>query len=450
MDQRINYLLELNACLLISYLLYALLLRQETCFRFNRWYLLLTPLLALLVPFMHFNLSPVQLPAYVFIATDGFFGSVPAPATPAAVPGQSGAYHWLPVIAVIYGGGVLFQSGRLLWQLGQIRRLLRHHRDKIRHWRGYWFIEATGMPAFSFFRYLFWNPAQPLDSPEGAAILAHEEAHIRQGHSFDVLYLQVLGIVCWYNPVVYGYQRAITRTHEYLADAQALRTTTPYTYAHLLLNQLTQPAAVSLGNHFHQSTTQNRIHMITQHTRKPRWYKALLSTSLLTLALLVAACQTEEPFTTDSLASDVYATADRMPVFPGGQDEMYKFIGKNIRYPNEAREMGIQGRVLVKFIVDETGKVTDIGIAEDETVINAEEIVVVGYTNNAFGSRHDTSEPPLVRMPGQPLQTENTNVHLQAELIRVIGMLPAFEPGRHNEKPVKVRYQLPVKFTLQN
>ncbi|MCC6187303.1 MAG: energy transducer TonB [Chitinophagaceae bacterium] len=98
---------------------------------------------------------------------------------------------------------------------------------------------------------------------------------------------------------------------------------------------------------------------------------------------------------------------EQMPEFIGGEKGLYKFIAENVRYPDSATKYGIEGQVKVKFIVDEKGH-----------------IISATTTNTSFG------------------------YGLEEEAVRVVKMLPRWKPGKNNGKPVKVYYQIPIRFVL--
>ena len=102
----------------------------------------------------------------------------------------------------------------------------------------------------------------------------------------------------------------------------------------------------------------------------------------------------------------VYDLVDEMPSFPGGLEELYKWIDNNVQYPAVARENGIEGRVILKFIVEKDGSLSD------STVIH--------------------SVHPMV----------------DREALRLVGQMPKWNPGRRAGVPVRVRYCLPIKFKL--
>ena len=112
---------------------------------------------------------------------------------------------------------------------------------------------------------------------------------------------------------------------------------------------------------------------------------------------------------TDSNEPEVYMIVDEMPEFPGGDDKLMEFIAGQTKYPQEAKEKGIQGRVFVSFIVEQDGSITDIKVLLPSIGKGCDE-----------------------------------------EAIRVVESMPKWKPGKLNGKLVRVRYQVPVEFKLGN
>ena len=104
--------------------------------------------------------------------------------------------------------------------------------------------------------------------------------------------------------------------------------------------------------------------------------------------------------------SEAYTVIEQMPGFPGGEEKMYKFLAKNIKYPTFEKENGIQGIVYVSFIIEADGKIS-------------EAKVIKGVKNG----------------PG-----------LDQEALRVVNMMPNWDPGKQNGKPVRVSMRFPVGF----
>jgi protein TonB len=106
---------------------------------------------------------------------------------------------------------------------------------------------------------------------------------------------------------------------------------------------------------------------------------------------------------------EIFTVVEQMPEFPGGVQEMYKYLGKNIKYPEVAKEAGIQGKVYVSFVVGKDGSIDDVKV--------------------------------LRGIPGGKMCDE--------EAVRVVKNMPNWNPGKQRGKAVKVSYMLPVQFTLR-
>jgi protein TonB len=149
----------------------------------------------------------------------------------------------------------------------------------------------------------------------------------------------------------------------------------------------------------------------------------------------------KEPLTDPSkpTGDEVYTIVDEAPQFPGGQEELNKFLIKNIKYPAMARECDCQGRVFVSFVIDKDGSVTDIQIARGAqkcgttTCYDAAKNVVPCNDPNKASETIDCDASGM----------------LDKEALRVVKLMPKWIPGKLNGKPVKVKYVLPIKFTLR-
>lgn len=129
-------------------------------------------------------------------------------------------------------------------------------------------------------------------------------------------------------------------------------------------------------------------------------------TVILGLLIHLSCAAQHEVHTADS--TSVFTIVEAMPEFPGGQNELYKFIGQHTKYPEKAQKAGIEGKVLVQFIVNESGNVSD----------------------------------ATVKKSAHP--------DLDAEALRVVNLFPNFKAGTQQGKAVKVYYVLPFSFKLSN
>jgi TonB family protein len=438
-----NYLLLVNVYLLLFYGFYALLLRRETFFQLNRVYLVAAALLSFFIPLIQSNwvknlfiTKQVQQTIY---------------SSPIVI------YHFQPLrdnqvtlgqlLAVVYIGVIVFLTGRFVWQLISLKKVIDQPESTV---------------PYSFFKKIKLG-----DQQENREIIsAHEHVHARQWHSADVLLIEAVMIINWFNPVVYFYRFAIKHIHEFIADRQAVKSGTNKTdYALLLLSQTFNAPAHQLVNpFFNHSLLKQRI-MMLQKSKSHRiaLIKYCLSAPLFILMLVLSSAtvnnsktirfinkkteliflspavnnskvdvkriinilleKKEEKETSNPAAgkkftiimlkdtvpgkgSKVFSSVEKIPEFPGGINAFYNFLSRNIKYPDEARQKGVQGRVIVSFIVEKDGSLTNFKIAR------------------GVGSGTDE------------------------EAIRVLALSPTWSPGLQNGEAVRVAYSVPISFTL--
>ncbi|WP_214070210.1 M56 family metallopeptidase [Mucilaginibacter sp. dw_454] len=244
----LHYLIEANLYLVVFYLAYSVLLAKDTHYQLNRVFLLLSSAVAFVLPLIQLNfLKPT---AYVYEATATYMQ-----ATASSPP------LWQAVLFDAYLAGVLVLATGFAIKLIRLKRLKKS--GTIINSKDHHLVHLKGSnTAFSFFNYLFIGD----DTGNESLIIRHELVHIRQKHSADVLFMELLKIINWFNPVVYLLQRSIRTQHEYLADEQtALATHNTVAYASFLLNNaygLSGPAITH--SFFNQNLLKKRIIMLDQ------------------------------------------------------------------------------------------------------------------------------------------------------------------------------------------
>jgi TonB family protein len=212
----IYYLLEANLYLAAFYLLYVLLLRSETHYQLNRAYLLISSAVAFIMPMLQMGiLKPstevsASMGSVSVGSADVSVSVLPAVIQPYRQPLSATDYVWMGYTAI-----ALALLIHLIVKIYRLTRLAKQ--GTVKYVGDSEVIEVPGQNvAFSFFRYLFVNH----ELSESATVLHHEEVHIRQKHSLDILYLELLKIINWFNPVVYLMQRSLKEVHEFIADQQ--------------------------------------------------------------------------------------------------------------------------------------------------------------------------------------------------------------------------------------
>jgi len=261
-----QYLLLVNIYLLLFYGFYNLLLRRETFFQLNRVYLVSAALLSFLIPLIQAewvkNLFITQQVKYTIYGSPIVIYQLnPIVAKAPVSIGQ--------LLAALYLAGVLFLTLRFLWQLIRLNN------------------EPQADVAYSFFKKIRLNE-QLSDSH---VIATHEQVHAQQWHSADVLIIEAVMILNWFNPVVYFYRRAIKYTHEFIADSCTLKAGTDKAdYALLLLTQTFNAPSQQLVSHFfNHSLLKQRIIMLQKNrSQRVALIKYGLSAPLFVLMLILS------------------------------------------------------------------------------------------------------------------------------------------------------------------
>lgn len=239
-----NYLFQVNLFLALFIAFYWVLLRRETFFAQNRIYLNMSVLLSLVIPFIQSDwFKSLFITEQVRQLTYAVPVSVIYEPVPVSDATEAPVFSWAFVIAAVYLLGVLFFLSRFAAQLLSLRKHLE--------------LPAGG-EAYSFFGRLF--VAESL--PDKEVIINHEKVHIRQLHSLDVIFIELMAILNWFNPIAYLYRNEIKHIHEFIADEEASGSD-KQNYALLLLSQTLGITPHQLTNSFfNQSLLKRRIIML--------------------------------------------------------------------------------------------------------------------------------------------------------------------------------------------
>jgi len=436
----IVFIYESGICLAVLFAMYWLFLRKETYFRFNRFYLLSTIIIAFTLPLGNLILFEngkgiSALGGIVSVAETIRIPAVTIAAESERVLSQS--INWPYMLVVIYLIGASLLIIRTI--LGIVRVCILKQKGKVVSKDGYSIVYMKQKLApFSFLKTIYLNDALA-DGPDKSSIISHERIHVRQLHTYDNLFIEFFLAIFWFNPFMWFLKGALRNTHEYLADNGVLIGSTSRTsYQSLLLKQIIGLTPIVLTSSFN-STIKKRIKMMCRNKSSVlAKFKPLLLVPMIILLTLVFACNeiledptlnnmqekiademelvTEAPDETvdnqtDTAAVDeeVFYIVEEMPTFNGGEPatEFRKYIGQNLQYPEAAKENGTEGRVIIQFAVNKKGEVVD--------------AIVV----------------------------RSVDPDLDKEAVRVVMSSPDWEPGKQRGKAVKILFTFPINFVAQ-
>ncbi len=372
MNDFLNYALQSSICFCVFFLFYYTVLRSEKTFQFNRFYLLFTALLSGILPVLEFGFSKKN------IVTSAINNIALKEITIINATTAQGTLEWHQIIGIIYFMGFFFLLSRLIFQLNKIKQIILRNRHTTTYHKGALIINTKGtLPTFSFMNHLFWDDSLVFNEQEKEQILNHELVHIHQKHSWDVLFFEVLGVVFWFNPIIKFYKRAVSTNHEFIADAVVSRNSQNQSYPSLIVRQLFNYVDLSIGSYFNQSQTLLRIKMLKQAAKKTPTLKLVMSVPLTMMLMLIMSFKAGLEFKnipiTDSMLpetisntlpdkEEIFTIVEEQPLPTGGMGAFYKYVGKNLHYPDEAKKSGIEGKVFAKFMVDKNGKLSHVTI----------------------------------------------------------------------------------------
>ncbi|TAE47373.1 MAG: hypothetical protein EAZ44_00230 [Cytophagia bacterium] len=321
----------------IFYGFYHFFLVKDKSFERNRFFLLGSILFSILLPTWEFSawqspLSLQYLPNLIInqkntaIINDIYFS-------------------WETIFFYLYWLITSILLGRFIFHLylifQKIARLPQIHK------RGYILINTEGnWETFSFFNYIFWNNKQNLTEEEQDLVLYHEQRHIWDKHTIDVLLIEIIKIFFWFNPFVYLYAKALRLQHEYIADIGVLKETTPQNYGRLLLKNISQKLQIPFAHSFNQSDVKKRLLMMKENTFQLYFWQKLVASFLLMISIcwLLAG---KTPVINDE--------NNRFVSVEGGLDKFYIEFKKVFQTPSHQ----LQGKIFVQFIINIDGTASD-------------------------------------------------------------------------------------------
>ena len=524
----LTYDLKVAVLIAVFYMFYRLMLARETFHRVNRIVLLLTALASYMLPLCVITMhKTVKMEGLPMVTLDDLQMDAVIAESVAETP------LWQILLSTLFIIGMVVTLSHTLMSMFRILMLIKRCEKHLQS-DGITICvtENAQIAPFSWMHYIVMNrnDYEILDS----AILAHERGHIRLHHSWDLLLVDTLTALQWFNPAMWMLRSDLRAIHEYEADGAVLsQGINARQYQYLLITKAGGIGGYSIANGINHSALKNRITMMTNKTSKnSRLMKllALIPIVGITLALnartvtdyvydepqkqmpvkkgkanatvktgsgqdiqIIESVVTadENPQASDvekfvmkgkvfdgedksaivgavvtiqgskkgsvtdrdgnfslevsvgdrievmyvgydtytigvskayakdrtymialykegtSPNKDIYDQVETMPEFPGGVEKLMEYVAMNVRYPKDAEEKSIQGRVIATFVIEKDGSIT--------------------------GAKIVRSIDPA----------------LDAEALRVINGMPNWKPGTQKGEPVRVKYTIPISFRLQ-
>ena len=399
--------------LALFYAFFLLVMRRTTFFRLNRILLLAGTLVCFLLPLL--RLRTVEVPFLMV-------GPLTETASEPALTAGPSAASPFPYLELLYAIGFLAVLGWTAVAMVRMYRTIRKGSATRLDDGTRLVLTEADVPSFSWGRTIVMSRK---DAETNPLIRLHEEAHIRQAHTLDILLFTAVTLVHWFNPLVWITLSELKLLHEYEADDAVLNHGIDATqYQLLLVRKAVGDKRFTLANGFQHAKLKNRIDMMLKSPssgwKRLSWLailpflagtmflcnpvRAKVVSSDLSETVLSETAPAALPDTTKVIP---FATVEVKPMFNGGDAiEFSKWVNENLKYPQAAKDAGVQGRVTLQFTVYPDGSVRDTKVLR------------------------------------------GVNPDLDAEALRVVSASPDWTPGYVKGEPVKVTYTFPVIFKL--
>ncbi|WP_395063782.1 M56 family metallopeptidase [Flavobacterium sp.] len=286
MQEFFTYLIKSSGLIIAFFLAYHFLLRKETFFTSNRWFLLSGLVISALLPL--FFIKRIVFIEQPKISTDNLITtSKESISNVPEITQEVATLDWYQIIAIGYGIIVFILLIKVIINLFSLSKLLLN--KKIKKQERFTLVDLQeDIAPFSFFNYIVFNSSLYSDN-ELENILLHEKIHSKEKHSFDVLLSKLFTILFWFNPIVWLYKKSIVQNLEYIADSKAIQLIEDKkSYQKALLKVVSHQNCLPITNHFYQSLIKKRIIMLNknQSNKRNSWKYAVVLPALICFVLL--------------------------------------------------------------------------------------------------------------------------------------------------------------------
>ena len=431
---------------IVLYLTYKLLFGKCNRFTICRITILTMSIFAFVFPFISIKISG-QMPEYILLPEN-----IDILVETEIVKDNS--LSFMSFVALIYIIGVIFSFMKMLFNIHKIHKMKVGKKSEIIDNVNIYYTGESHIP-FSFFNDIFIGTSvisptdnvlsEPVEGSVNPLVLKHEMSHVKNYHSIDVVMMEIMVSLQWFNPFIRMMKKELQSIHEYIADNEVIEDKiNKSNYMMLLLQQCTADNINGIANNFSFLLTKKRISMIANKQKSKRMLLRLLLTLPVfgMLIMLNTRCDNvksnddkianaeknaqdsklyrnesvDNPVnettsldihTNQSVTDTIYNNIEIMPEFPGGFSELMNFLTSNVNYPESAKTNNIEGRTFVSFVVEKDGSITDIEVLR-------------GFDKDC-----------------------------DAEAVRVVSTMPKWKPGVKDGETVRCRFNLPFTFKIK-
>jgi len=297
MEIYLIYFLKVIVLQTILFGLYWLINRRSTNFHFNRYFLLAILVLPFITPLF-------RIPVFILgqdSTAEGTFDpwffieqSLPIVTIKGSQSLSSDVTKWTFLIVIIYLTVAFVSAIKMLYDYYRINLLAKLCSKKEFTPRGFRLLYVpTNILSFSFLNRIFLSDLFPINIKEKDSIITHEEYHLTQRHSLDIILAELVRILCWFNPIVLLIQKNLKETHEYLADRHTVIKYGKDEYASLLKSFKWHEINMLLGSAYSSSSIKKRVNMMEHSNKRSPIFQSLALSIIAVFTAFLFACENE-------------------------------------------------------------------------------------------------------------------------------------------------------------
>jgi len=483
------YILKVIVCSALFAGCYWFMLRNERSYHWNRFYIVTSVVLSIIIPLLNIPLSasPVVMSASPGYIANFVIASSEVMITPVQPKPFFVSWEWFAW--TFFASIVLFLLAKEVKSFIRILRLKRRS-ERIRLPEAVLYCTDDASAPFTFFRSIFWKKDMPVDSDESRCILRHELAHVRLGHSWDKTLMQLVCCLFWMNPFFMLFRRELELVHEFAADSESLDSEE---LSSLLLCVLYPVHYHNFTNRFFQSNIKRRIIMISKNTCAAQSANKTSKSMLRKMSIIPVALVAMYLFATYSKAeqiqtpqndleeivmqtymvaetvSETYSLAEQIQT---PQNDLEEIVTKTYTvaetvYQIQTPQNDLEEIVMLTETVSVANNTSDdeiflFALVDVKPLFNGEDpdVEFRRWANSIMVYPREAAEQGItgrvftefiVECDGSVSNvTLLRGVHplLDNEVLRVLNTSPKWTPGKQDGQPARVRYQFPFSFML--
>ena len=328
----LTIVLKMILCSGILLALYHLVLVKERTFIFNRFYLISALLFSFSIPFATIETKQIEkeIPETVFV------GEIEQPILQAQIEQQE-SFDYTKVLLIAY----CIVSGILILKIGySVIKIKKLKGRKITYQNRTVFLLKQDLAPFSFWNTIYLSETYFKDSKIQDSVFLHEEIHVKQKHSADILFVEILKAIFWLNPFLYFYKKAMVNNHEFIADDRVIRKNKNIkSYQELILQEILKQQNLPLIHQFNFNNTKKRFIMMTNKNSKFAKMKNYLAVPAFAVLAIVFAEKTYAKESIENLNQEKENVINKTPSETGQDNLMTNYSNER-----EGVVMGSKGR----------------------------------------------------------------------------------------------------------